>query len=246
MCRRARICVQNSMYCAVPEGRQDVARGASPWLPQEGSPKPRRGDRNGSSDTCRPSGACGSIGGVFQGLTPLATSCRRYAAEEAFRHLAACLRPAMFTTSCDGEPGEVLRRRRSRRWPRRLARGRAGVQRQNVRDILSGVLFAQRVIVRRQQPAIEGAAEFRDPGVMKVVENAGLNPCPIMHWHKSSSHARQLARIIHDLVGRNEQRSILPELRSRRQPLQGHTTLEGQVASCDVPAMVFAISFRPT
>ena len=64
-----------------PVGTTGCSQGRQPLDTGEETPKPRRGDRNCRTRTCRPYGACGQTDRAFQGLTPLATSCRRSAAK---------------------------------------------------------------------------------------------------------------------------------------------------------------------
>jgi hypothetical protein len=45
------------------------------------------------------------------------------------------------------------------------------------------VLFDQSIEFRREQTAIEDAAELGVPGLMKVVEDSCIHGCPIMHGH---------------------------------------------------------------
>ena len=62
----------------VPEGRKPIARGASPWGTRTiAISKPRRGERS----LFRPSGACGTVAKLAQGLSPLAIGFRPSGAE---------------------------------------------------------------------------------------------------------------------------------------------------------------------
>src|SRR5689334_814260 len=47
--------------------------------------------------------------------------------------------------------------------------GRPRVECQHVGDPLAGVLLCQRVVVRRQQAAVERVAQFVEPGIVEVM-----------------------------------------------------------------------------
>ena len=75
----------------------------------------------------------------------------------------------------------------SRRRPFRARWLWARVQRQYVGDRATGMLFSQGVISRRKQSFVKRAPKCGDPPRVKVVENAGLNACPVMNGHGSGS-----------------------------------------------------------
>jgi hypothetical protein len=60
---------------------------------------------------------------------------------------------------------------------------RSGLERQNIRPKMRGVLLGQRVMVWGKNPAIEQPLDLLDPGVMEVVEDAGINPRPVVSRH---------------------------------------------------------------
>ena len=62
---------------------------------------------------------------------------------------------------------------------------------------LAGVLLGQSVVAVREKPFVQRFLEMNDPGRMKVVENPGINPRPIMHWHGDGSPERS-QRIVRD------------------------------------------------
>lgn len=59
----------------------------------------------------------------------------------------------------------------------------SGMQRQHVRIDIAGPLLALSVISRRQQAAIQGVAQFRDPGVVKVVKRPRAYTGPVVCRH---------------------------------------------------------------
>ena len=87
-----------------------------------------------------------------------------------------------------GQGDSAGRRGQRQRAGVRLRVGRAGVQRQHVRDGAAGVLFGQGIVALRQQAAVEGLLDLRDPGDVKSMKDPGVNAGPIVQRHGGSSH----------------------------------------------------------
>ena len=66
-----------------------------------------------------------------------------------------------------------------------LRRCAGSLQSQYIGTESRSMLFGQSVVVRRQQATIQHVRELGDPAMMKSVEDAGVNACPIMDWHKA-------------------------------------------------------------
>jgi len=49
------------------------------------------------------------------------------------------------------------------------------------------VLLSQRVVVRREETAIEGLCKVGNPGVMEAVKNAGFYAAPVVDGHRIPS-----------------------------------------------------------
>ena len=69
---------------SAPEGRQSVARGASPWERRHHTRKPRRGERTGArfASLSPLRGLRTGLARTDQGLAPLAIDCRPFGAEK--------------------------------------------------------------------------------------------------------------------------------------------------------------------
>src|SRR5208283_4171608 len=59
----------------------------------------------------------------------------------------------------------------------------AGVERQHIRDGVSGVLLHQGIVPLRQQSFVERGPEMPNPNGMKIVHDAGLYARPIVYRH---------------------------------------------------------------
>jgi hypothetical protein len=58
---------------------------------------------------------------------------------------------------------------------------------QNIGPKLRGMLLRQRVMVWGNNSAIEQPLDLLDPGVMEVVEDAGVDTGPVVNWHERST-----------------------------------------------------------
>jgi hypothetical protein len=73
-----------------PEGRHVVARGASAWLIAANDSVAPEATSKHLGERCRPSGAMAVRSALFQGLAPLATTCRSSGAFRTDREFEIC------------------------------------------------------------------------------------------------------------------------------------------------------------
>ena len=88
-----------------------------------------------------------------------------------------------------------------------VPRLRARVEREYVRDRAASVLLGQRVIPFGQQTFIKCVPQRASPDRVKVVEDAGLNACPVMNGHGSVSFELRKC-IVPTAIGEREQQNV--------------------------------------
>ena len=45
------------------------------------------------------------------------------------------------------------------------------------------MLFGHRIVIGRQEPAVQGLAQTRDPGRVKRMKGSGIDPRPVVNGH---------------------------------------------------------------